>query len=380
MKGVGDVRRPLKWVLFSPLSAILVSITALVCLGLVILSSAGQVHMTDSNIFHKQILGVFLGLIACVFCIKINLEKIKPISYLLFIFSILILLLVLIPGIGVKVNGSRRWLNLIVIRFQVSELAKIGLIFVLAKYFEDYRGLMHRFKQGFLIPIGLICVISGLIIIEPDFGTAFMCGLVGFTILFLRGAQMRYLIPAISSGGILFLIAIWLNPVRLKRLLSFMDVEANKSDGSYQLWQGILAFASGGTQGLGLGAGRQQINYLPEAHTDFIFPVIAEELGLFFTLGSVCAYIILFYAGIRIILRIPDLYYSIIALGSLSFVIFQAIFNIGVVSGLLPTKGISLPFISYGCSNMIVMFAMIGLLVNCYLKWSESPLLKPSEL
>jgi len=151
-------------------------------------------------------------------------------------------------------------------------------------------------------------------------------------------------------------------------------------DGAYQLWQGMLAFAAGGIEGVGLGSGRQQMSFLPEAHTDFIFPIIGEELGLYFTTGVVLLFLTIFLVGFLILRQAPNLFYFSLVLGSLLCIVLQAFINIGVVTGLLPTKGMSLPFISYGGSNLILMFALIGILLNCLRTWSVKPLVKASEL
>ncbi|MFI5205766.1 MAG: FtsW/RodA/SpoVE family cell cycle protein, partial [Candidatus Paceibacterales bacterium] len=174
--------------------------------------------------------------------------------------------------------------------------------------------------------------------------------------------------------------AILADPVRLKRITAFLDVEGNKFDSSYQLWQGMLAFAAGGVTGVGLGNGRQQLSFLPEAHNDFIFPVIGEELGLFFSSGVVILYGVIFFLGVKILRLAPNLFYFSLASGSLLCIIFQALINIGVVTGLLPTKGMSLPFISYGGTNLILVFVLIGVLLNCLRTWSKQPLDESREL
>ena len=170
------------------------------------------------------------------------------------------------------------------------------------------------------------------------------------------------------------------NPERLSSITSFLDVEANRSDSGYQLWQGILAFGVGGLSGVGLGSGRQQMSFLPEAHTDFIFAIIGEELGIFFTIGVVSLFLILLLVVILQLKHAPNLYQYLIVLGSILFIEFQALINIGVVTGCLPTKGMSLPFISYGGSNLVLMFVLISMILNCLSNWQESPIKKGREI
>lgn len=225
--------------------------------------------------------------------------------------------------------------------------------------------------------IGVVCI---LILAQPDFGTAFLCGLVGFSMLFLAGARLVFIVPSLISAGMLFFVAVLFNPVRLKRLTSFLDVEANKLDGTYQLWQGMLAFGAGGVDGVGLGNGRQQLSFLPEAHTDFIFPIIGEELGFFFTSGVVIIYFIVFLLGLLILKQAPNMFYFTLLAGSTLCIVFQAIINICVVTGLMPTKGMSLPFISYGGSNLLLMFMLIGIMLNCLRTWTRTPLVEAREL
>jgi cell division protein FtsW len=288
------------------------------------------------------------------------------------------LVVVLIPGIGVHVNGSRRWLDFGLMRFQVSEIAKVAMILSLAHYLGANQKLIPTFWRGFVFPcawIGLFCV---LIIVEPDYGTAMLCGAIGFSMLLLAGVRLIYLIPSLLGGIGILAVAIFYNPVRLARITSFLDIQGNRSDGAYQLWQAILAFGAGGIDGVGLGNGRQQMAFLPEAHTDFIFAIAGEELGLFFTLGTVLLFMVIFVAGLFHLRKAPNLFQYLLIAGCLLLLTFQALINLGVVTGCLPTKGMSLPFISYGGSNLILMAIVIGLIANTHISWT-SPALKTGD-
>jgi cell division protein FtsW len=199
---------------------------------------------------------------------------------------------------------------------------------------------------------------------------------VGVLMLFLAGVRWRYLFAALIAGAGAFSLIVWLMPNRLARFTAFLDVEGNKQDGTYQLYQSLAAFAVGGVNGAGLGRGRQQQHYLPEAHTDFIFSVVGEELGLWFTIGVVALFIIMFVAGVAHLRRAPNLFQFLLVGGALLLLSMQAIINLGVATGVLPTKGMSLPFVSAGLSNLLLMGAIVGIFVNTQRAWSR-PALPP---
>ncbi|HQU08568.1 MAG: cell cycle protein [Verrucomicrobia bacterium 21-51-4] len=366
----------------SPVLGLVLSVVALTLLGLVVLFSA-SLSPQAVGAFKKQIIFLGIALVAGVITARFDLDffRARPVIITVAVLTFIILLAVLIPGVGIKVNGARRWLGgLGPMRLQPSELSKISLVFVLSAYLSAHQRQMHTFLKGFVIPGGIVAVFAGLIIVEPDFGTAFLCGIVGMAMMFLAGTRLLFLLPSIFGALGLFAIAIALDPVRAKRITSFLDVEAHKSDGAYQLWQGILAFAAGGIEGVGLGQGRQQLAFLPEAHTDFIFPIIGEELGLIFTLGVALLFLLIFVFGIAILRRAPTLHQFLLGAGSLLFICLQALINMGVVTGCLPTKGMSLPFISYGGSNLVVMFVFVGILLNCVQSWNRGPLVRATEM
>jgi cell division protein FtsW len=186
------------------------------------------------------------------------------------------------------------------------------------------------------------------------------------------------LLPIVAAGAGIVTLAILHNPERLERVMVFMDPAASKSDASYQLWQAILAFGAGGVDGVGIGNGRQQMAFLPEAHTDFIFAIVGEELGVAFTLAVVFTFAIMFIAGVLHLRRAPNLFQYLLVAGALLLLTLQSVINLGVVTGLLPTKGMSLPFISYGGSNLLLMAAIVGLMINTQTAWSR-PVLKDRE-
>lgn len=360
---------------------IVLIVTILSLLGIIILFSASQaMHSNPIALLKKQMLWLVLGLIISFFVFKLDLERIR--SFIPFITggALLLLALVLIPSVGVKVNGAQRWLDFGLMRLQVSEIGKIGLLFCLAHYLAINRRSLDAWKEGYIIPFSLLGLFVGLIFLEPDYGTAFLCGLVGCVLFYVSGMKLRYLLPTAGLALLLFCIAIVLNPERFSRITSFLDVESNRSDSGYQLWQGIIAFGVGGVEGVGLGSGQQQMSFLPEAHTDFIFSIIGEELGLFFSMGVVILFLTLFVLVLFQLKYAPNLYQYLLVLGALLMIEFQALINIGVVTGCLPTKGMSLPFISYGGSNLVLMFVLISLILNCLCHWSKVPLKEAREL
>ena len=350
-------------------------------LGLVILFSVSQsMHEDPTALLRKQLVWLLLASVAGFLALVVNLEALREYAYLLAGGATLLLLLVLIPGIGVEVNGARRWMDFGFMRLQVSEIGKLGLLFALAHYLASHRRDLAKLIKGFIMPCGILAIICVLILLEPDFGTAFLCGAVGGCMLFLAGVHLRFLIPTAILALTLFSVAVYHDPVRLQRITSFLDVEGNRSDSAYQLWQGILAFGAGGLHGVGLGEGRQQMSFLPEAHTDFIFAIVGEELGFLFTAGVVLLFMTLFFIGVLQLKRAPNLYQYLLIMGALLFVTFQALINIGVVTGCLPTKGMSLPFISYGGSNLVFMFTLIGIILNGFRSWELPALRRQREL
>jgi len=354
---------------------IIISFSTLILIGLISIFSATQSLDAGSYRFlERQIIWLGVAVVAGVFISLINLEKLKKLTPLAAIAAVALLVLVLIPQIGNMVNGSRRWISLGAVGFQPSEFSKVPFVFLLAYYLSMNQRYLKTLLRGFVIPVGFIGVFCILILVEPDFGTCALFGAVGMMVIYLAGARLVYLVPTIISGGALFLYLILQNQVRLRRLTSFLDVEANKNDGAYQLYQGQMAFGNGGIMGVGAGNGRFQNNYLPEAHTDFIYSIIGEEFGFIVTCLVLVLFIITFCTIIFSIRRAPNLFEALLVLGSILMISMQALVNMGVVTGLLPTKGISLPFVSYGGSNLVVMCTFTGVLINCLRSWEKLPI------
>ena len=375
MAGTLTANKSTNWV-----TAYVVTVSlGLTMMGLVMLFSAGAVRGAQDLLF-KQVVWVVVSLLVGGYASIVNLDWLRNRTILIFGLCLIGLVLTLIPGIGVKVNGAQRWIGLGSLRIQPSEFAKIGMVLLLAKYFAVEQRMIGSLVKGFLVPSILIGSVCGLILLQPDFGTCFLCGTVGAILMFQAGVGLKWLMPVAGLAVSVFSVLVYFDPVRIRRVTSFLDVEANANDSAYQLWQGMLAFGVGGVEGVGLGMGRQQMYFLPEAHTDFIFPVIGEELGLVATFGILIAFFIMFFSvGVKL-RQVSKLHEYLLAMGSLLFVILQAIINIGVVTGCLPTKGMSLPFISYGGSNLVVTFIFVGLIINVMRKKDSPAPINPREL
>jgi cell division protein FtsW len=372
-------RRPLS---ISPASVIVVCVAALVSIGLIVLFSASSpIKGGPYAYLYKQFIFLAIAIGAGWVVAIADLEQLRKFAWPAAGIALVLLLLVLIPQIGITVKGSRRWLGFGGVRLQVSEFAKLALVFSLAHYLALNQSKLHDFWRGFVIPSAWTGLFAVLVLAEPDFGTAFLLGSIGMILLFLAGARLKFLLPSIGLALLAFAILVLHNPVRLRRITSFMDIAANRDDGTYQLWQAILAFAAGGVDGVGLGQGRQQNSFLPEAHTDFIFAIMGEEMGLIFTLLVVGLFVTIFVAGLMHVRRAPNLFQFLLVTGCLLLVCLQAIINLGVVTGLLPTKGMSLPFISAGGSNLILMGLLVGIIINSQRNWERpKPLVRKRAL
>ncbi len=361
------------WV--NPATIIVVCALSLTLLGLAILFSASAAMKQNAYFYlQKQVIGVVVAVIFGAVVSRVDLDYLRRYAGWIAGIFLVLLALVLVPHVGVWRGGARRWLGFGPMLVQISEFAKLALVFCLAHYLALNQTRIGEFKRGYLVPLAIIGAFAVLTYKEPDFGTAALMIAVGLVLLFLAGAKWRYILPTISGVVGLFALAVALNPNRLRRFLAYLDIEANKQGGTYQLYQGLTAFAAGGVDGAGLGQGRQQLNFLPEAHTDFIFSVIGEELGLWFTLGVVAVFTVILVAGLVHLKRAPNLFHFLLVAGTLLLICLQAIINIGVVTGLFPTKGMSLPFISAGLSNLLLMGILLGVLWNTQRTWGRASL------
>ncbi len=348
----------------------IVAALCLTALGLTILFSASAWFKAGPYYYlSKQIVGVLGAAAVCFVVSRINLDYARRYAWWIAGFLGVLLLLVLIPHVGIEVKGSKRWLGYGSVRLQISEFAKVGLVFCLAHYLAINQSRIGELRRGFLYPLALVGGFAGLVVLEPDYGTGALMMAVGILLLFLAGAKWRYIIPTVIAVVGAFTVMVILHPNRLRRMLEFLSEEK-----SYQLRQALVAYAMGGVEGLGLGQGRQQLSYLPEAHTDFIFSVIGEELGLVFTMSVVVLFATMLVCGLLHLRRAPNLFHFLLVGGCVLLISIQAIINIGVVTGAFPTKGMSLPFISAGLSNLLLMGILLGVIWNTHRTWGRAAL------
>lgn len=349
---------------------ICLSTTALVVLGLIMLASTSVwVESEDSKYSHliKQSRWTAIGVIMAAIVACMDYRFFKRHAKLIFVSSVILLILCYVPGINHTVNGETRWIRLPVLgQFQPSEVAKLGVIIAVGSYLAHYQSETRTLMKGFLIPGVLIAIPVGLIFFEKDMGTAVGLGAACFAILYIAGTRAWYLgFSAISAGALLFL-AVYTNPNRWDRITSFTDMEANKLGAALQQWRSLLAFSNGGVDGLGLGNGAEKHGYLPFAHTDFIFPIIGEELGLWFTLGTVFCFVIIAVYGIGVSIYASDVFGRLLGIGLTCLVVIPSMMNIGVTTGVLPNTGLPLAFVSYGGTNLVFTLIAIGLLVSIH--------------
>ncbi len=338
-------------------------VTSLLALGLVMLYSSSMTQVGTHYLMMQLVWCVF-GFGFCVAAAAFDYQLLKKHAWPIFGVAFLLLLLVLVPHIGRKINGARRWFDLHGVRFQPSELGKIALIIALAWYGDRFQRRMSTFKWGIVFPVAIIGGILSLIFVEPDRGTTILLAAVSGSILLLAGVQWKFIVPPVILAIAGLVVSILHDPMRMKRIFSWLYMEQNKDGVGYQAYQAMIALGSGGWNGLGLGNGRQKLGFVPEHHTDFIFSIIGEELGLVATLAVILAFVILALCGLYIALHARDTFGTLLATGITLLISLQAAINIGVVTSALPNKGLPLPFISYGGSNLLAMLTCVGILLS----------------
>lgn len=348
----------MKWV-----TTILVScVCALLGLGIVMLYSSTT--QAGTKYLLLQLCWGGLGLVGCAVAACIDYRHLKKIAPALLVVAVIFLILVLIPHVGIWHKGARRWLGFKGVAFQPSETAKFALIIFLAWYCDRFQRRMTEFRRGLAIPGAIILFVLALIFVEPDRGTTILLTAVSGCMLVVAGVRVWYAIPPAIAGGTWLAYSLMHDPMRLKRIMAWLHPEENRDGVGYQAYEALIALGSGGIFGLGLGDSRQKLGFIPEHHTDFILSIIGEELGLVATLGVLLAFIILVLCSTIIARRASDMFGMLLASGITFLIGFQAFINIGVVTSTLPNKGMSLPFISYGGSNLTMMLVSIGMLLS----------------
>lgn len=344
-------------------SLLLFSVLGLLVFGIVTLVSAST-GQPEARFLIMQPIWAGLGLVACLAAAAIDYRWLKSVWWVLLLLAVVLLACVWVPGLGLTRNGATRWIGTNSFRIQPSELAKIALIIALAWYGERYQRYMPQFLRGLLIPCLGAGVVLALIFKEPDVGTTALLGAVTCVMLLIAGARWSYVVVPVSLAATALALFIAHDPMRSERIYAWLHPYETRLEKGMQTWQSMAALGSGGVRGVGLGEGRQKLGFVPENHTDFILSIIGEELGLAATLAVIAAYLTILVCGVYIAWHAADAFGMLLASGITFLIGLQAVINIGVVTGAFPNKGIALPFLSYGGSNLVVMLGCIGLLIG----------------
>jgi cell division protein FtsW len=351
---------------------LLFTVLALALLGLVMVSSA-SITFADRELgrpFYyaiRQAIYLGCGVVAGMLLFKLRLIDLERMGMPLLLSAFAMLVLVLLPGVGVEVNGASRWINIGLFNVQVSELAKLFFVIYLARYLARHGDEVRTSISGFLKPIGLLVIAAVLLLLEPDFGATVVLAAIVMGMIFMAGVKLFQFGGVLGLGALLMAGIAVSSPYRMKRLTTFIDPWADPFDSGFQLTQSLIAIGRGEWFGVGLGASIQKLFYLPEAHTDFVFAVLAEELGLLGVCTIIVLYAVLVWRAFVIAaqaVKAENFFASYLAYGIGIWFGLQSFINIGVNMGLLPTKGLTLPLMSYGGSSMVVMCAAIALLLR----------------
>jgi len=346
---------------------ILIIVLALVSIGIVmVLSASGGMadyrYGSSAKFFLKQVLWVVLGIFSLLFFSVFDYNKLKKFVVPLLIFTVLLLISVLL--FGTTAGGAKRWLRFGPVGFQPSEIAKITVIIFLSWYIDRRTSRIKNFKDGFFKPFFIVGIIAFLIFLERDFGVPLLIFLTTIILLFIGGANNLYIIFAAAAAVPVVIYAVIKEPYRLKRITTFLDPWADPQGAGYQLVQSLIAMGSGGLYGVGLGESKVKMLFLPAPHTDFIFPIIGEEFGFIGTMVILSLFLALFVFGIKIAVNAKNLFGTLLAFGITIMITSHALINMSVSVGVIPTKGLTLPFISFGGSSVLVMLTSVGILLN----------------
>lgn len=341
----------------------------LIAIGVVMIFSASAIYaldkMGDSFYFLKRHLaylamGFFLANVAA----RANLTALRRHAKPVLVAAIVLLVLVLVPGVGSSTGGARRWFKFMGFSFQPSEYLKIAMLFYMADFLDRRRGEFGDLKRTVIPALFVLGLAVGLIFLQPDLGTAVTVASVVFVMFFAAGFRVTHLLCIILPAVPALVIAMLAKPYRRKRLLAFFNPWEDPKGVGFQIIQSFLALGSGGLFGVGLGRSQQKLFYLPESHTDFIFSIIGEELGFAGAGSVVLLFIVFIFAGMVVTFRAKSVFQQLFSLGLVTLIGLEAVINIGVSTGALPTKGLSLPFISYGGSALVANLVAVGLLYN----------------
>ncbi|TKC18574.1 stage V sporulation protein E [Robertmurraya kyonggiensis] len=341
----------------------------LLALGLIMVYSASAVwadyKFQDSFYFAKrQMLFAGVGVVAMLFVMNIDYWTWRKFAKVIMIICFVLLIVVLIPGIGTERNGSRSWIGVGAFSIQPSEFMKLAMIAFLSKYLSENQKNITSLRKGLFPSLGLVFLAFGMIMLQPDLGTGTVMVGTCIVMIFVSGARILHFVGLGVIGLLGFVALVVSAPYRIQRITSFLDPWSDAQGSGFQIIQSLYAIGPGGLFGLGLGQSRQKFFYLPEPQTDFIFAILAEELGFIGGSFILLLFALLLWRGIRIALGAPDLFGSFLAVGIIAMIAIQVMINIGVVTGLMPVTGITLPFLSYGGSSLTLMLLAIGVLLN----------------
>ena len=329
-------------------------------LGLVMTFSASCQKGTGFINLIRHMIWMLIGMLGFLLASRINHKVFKKLYIPILVAAFVLLALTLIPQIGKKVHGARRWLRIGDWGFQPSEFAKFAFIIFFAAYFSQKKDVSKNFVKGFIVPLAILGFGLGLIIIEPDIGTSFLIATVIFLIMLAAGTRILHIFIVTIVTAPLLLFTFWHKfPYFARRLGQFFSGEL-----PYQQQQALIAIGSGGLFGKGLGKGTAKLQFLPEAHTDFIYAIIGEELGFIGTIGVILLFIALIYQMMKIMQRSRDLYTSLVCVGIIMFIALQCLINLAVVTAVMPAKGIPLPFVSAGGSSLLFCMVSLGIFFN----------------
>jgi cell division protein FtsW len=347
----------------------LLAVAGLLALGMTMVLSTSYLHSQErygdgTYFFRKQLVAMGAGMIALVTCAIVPSALYRRFAYPLLAVSFIILIMVLIPGIGVARGGARRWIPFPGFAFQPSELAKLSIVVYLAHSMAKKEELIRTFSVGVLPHLMVGGVFAGLLLLEPDFGTALILTMLLYFMLFVGGVRVSHLLATALMALPVLAYVMMTAEYRLRRLMTFVDPWSDATGAGFHIIQSLIAFGSGQLLGRGLGESRQKLFYLPEAHTDFIYSVIGEELGLIGALAVLALFGVILVRGLRLTAKIEDPFDQYLAFGLTVLLGLQALIHMGVVMGLMPTKGLVLPFISYGGSAMVINLMEAGILLG----------------
>lgn len=326
--------------------------------------TADRLYSDNAYFFHKQLKSFGFGIIAWFILSKIDYKFWRKNALIMLIFTLIALVAVFLPGLGIEAGGANRWINLGFMSFQPSEITKITFIIYLAAWLSKKGEGVRDFQSGFIPFIMVVGFVGFLIIKQPDMGTMSVIAFIAAIMFIAAGASWQHISAGLASAFVFFIFLIKSAPYRFQRLMTFLNPNGAELGASYHINQSLLAIGSGGLFGIGFGQSKAKLLYLPEAHTDSIFAIIVEELGFIRAMFIILLFVLIAWRGLKIAKNAPDDFARLLSLGIISWIIVQAFINLSAMLGLMPLTGIPLPFVSYGGTSLVVLLAALGILTN----------------